>query len=115
MDRRQPAGAARARGRAASFDLVLLTAVWMHLDAEQRRQAMPNVGALLRAGGVMIMSLRHGPVPQARRMFEVSGDETIGLGAARGLSPLLELRADSVQEHNRRAGVTWTWLAFAKA
>lgn len=36
-------------GRAASFDLVLLTAVWMHLDAEQRRQATPNVAALLRA------------------------------------------------------------------
>ena len=100
--------------RAASFDLVLLTAVWMHLDAEQRRRAMPNVAALLRAGGLMIMSLRHGPVPEGRRMFEVSGDETIGLATARGLILLLRQRADSVQEHNRRAGVTWTWLAFAR-
>jgi hypothetical protein len=63
----------------------------------------------------MIMSLRHGPVPEGRRMFEVSGDETIGLAAAQALTLLLQQRADSVQEHNRRAGVTWTWLAFAKA
>jgi hypothetical protein len=48
-------------------------------------------------------------------MFEVSGDETIGLAAAQALTLLLQQRADSVQEHNRRAGVTWTWLAFAKA
>jgi SAM-dependent methyltransferase len=101
--------------RAANFDLVLLTAVWMHLDAGQRRRAMQNVAALLRAGGLMIMSLRHGPVPEGRRMFEVSGDETIGLAAAQALTLLLQQRADSVQEHNRRAGVTWTWLAFAKA
>lgn len=100
---------------AASFDLVLLTAVWMHLDAEQRRRAMPNVAALMRGGGMMIMSLRHGPVPQGRRMFKVSVEETIALAAVQGLSPLLQQRADSVQEHNRRAGVTWTWVAFAKA
>jgi protein-L-isoaspartate O-methyltransferase len=101
--------------RAATFDLVMLTAVWMHLDAEQRRRAMPQVASLMRAGGAMIMSLRHGPVPQGRRMFEVSADETVRLAAAQGLSPLLQRRTDSVQEANRRAGVTWTWLAFAKA
>src|SRR5215470_12401075 len=72
-------------GCAATFDLVLLTAVWMHLDATQRRRAMPSVAALMRGGGVMIMSLRHGPVPQGRRMFEVSAEETIALTAAQSL------------------------------
>ena len=47
-------------------------------------------------------------------MFEVSGDETIRLAAAQGLTPVLQLRTDSVQEVNRRAGVTWTRLAFVK-
>jgi len=63
--------------RAETFDLVMLSAVWMHLDASQRRHAMPRVASLIRTGGMMIMSLRHGPVPQGRRMFEVSADETI--------------------------------------
>ena len=66
---------AAVRARREEFDAVMLTAVWMHLDAPQRRQAMPNVAALVRNGGVMIMSLRHGPVPPGRRMFEVSAEE----------------------------------------
>ena len=52
---------ARVRSRGDSFDLVMLTAVWMHLDVQQRRQAMPNLAALLRGGGTVIMTLRHGP------------------------------------------------------
>jgi protein-L-isoaspartate O-methyltransferase len=60
--------------RGERFDLLMLTAVWMHLDEVQRRRAMPLVASLLRAGGVMCMTLRHGPVPSGRRMFEVSGD-----------------------------------------
>lgn len=51
------------RARKEDFDLVMLTAVWMHLDEAQRQRAMPNVSALVREGGIVIMSLRHGPVP----------------------------------------------------
>ena len=54
---------ARVLARNEHFDVVMLTAVWMHLDERQRRRAIPNVAALLRNGGVMIMTLRHGPVP----------------------------------------------------
>ena len=103
------------RTRGERFDLVMLSAVWMHLDAEQRRQAMPNLAALVRAGGVMIMKIRHGPVPAGRRMFEVSSEETIALAQTQGLHPVLDVRTESTQEANRIAGVTWTNLAFVKA
>lgn len=102
------------RSRGQSFDVVLLSAVWMHLDADERRQAMPNLVALLRAGGVMIMKIRHGPVPPGRRMFEVSPAETIELARIENLHPVLNARTESSHEHNRSAGVTWTNLAFAK-
>jgi SAM-dependent methyltransferase len=102
------------RTRGERFDLVMLSAVWMHLDAQQRRQAMPNLAALLRAGGVMIMKIRHGPVPAGRRMFEVSSEETIELAQMQGLHPVLNVRTESSQEANRLAGVTWTNLAFVK-
>jgi len=101
--------------RGGTFDLVMLTAVWMHLDPGQRRQAMPRVAALLRGGGRMLISLRHGPVPQGRRMFEVTAADTVALARQQGLDLLLSLRTESIQEANRRAGVTWTRLAFAKA
>jgi SAM-dependent methyltransferase len=101
--------------RGEQFDVVMLTAVWMHLDAQQRRQAMPNLAALVRAGGVMIMLTRHGPVPPGRRMFEVPPEETIELARMQGLHPVLNVRTESSQEQNRVAGITWTNLAFVKA
>ena len=102
------------RARDERFDLVMLSAVWMHLDAEQRRQAMPNLAALVRAGGVMIMKVRHGPVPEGRRMFEVLPEETIELARTQGLHPVLNVRTESSQAANRRAGVSWTNLAFVR-
>ncbi len=104
---------ARIAARGAGFDLVMLTAVWMHLDEEQRRRAMPRVARLLRAGGAAIFSLRHGPVPPGRRMFEVSAEETAELAAAEGLG--LALRLDDRADAAGRPGVRWTRLAFSKA
>src|SRR6266852_6571473 len=103
------------RARAQTFDLVMLSAVWMHLDARQRRRAMPNLAALAREGGTVIMKIRHGPVPPGRRMFEITPEETIGLARMQGLHPVVHLRTESSQERNRAAGVTWTNLAFVKA
>jgi len=97
-----------------SFDLVLLTAVWMHLTQQERQKAMPNVAALLKADGVMLMSLRHGPVPKNRRMFQVSAYETILLAEREGLSNILNIEVQSAQLINRQTGVTWSWLAFRK-
>ncbi|MFP4894971.1 class I SAM-dependent methyltransferase [Paraburkholderia sp. EG304] len=94
------------------FAVVMLTAVWMHLDARQRERAMPRVASLLREGGVLIISLRHGPVPAGRRMFDVTADETIQLASERGLTLVRELRTSSVQQANRDSGVTWTRLVF---
>ena len=102
------------RARGETFDLILLSAVWMHLDAVQRRRAMPNVAALLAEDGMLILSLRHGPVPPGRRMFEVSAAETIDLARAEGLRPRLQEERGSIQAANRLAGVTWTLLAFDK-
>jgi protein-L-isoaspartate O-methyltransferase len=98
--------------RGEPFDVVMLTAVWMHLNEQQRRRAMPNVAALTREGGVMIMTLRHGPVPPGRRMFEVSAEETIGLAQPLGFRCVLNRQAVSSL---RQPGVTWTRLAFRKA
>lgn len=99
-------------GRGQRFRLVMMTAVWMHLDHKERQVAMPNVASLLASDGALLMSLRHGPVPDGRRMFEVSAQETILLAQSCGLQQILSVRAQSVQPANRLAGVTWTHLAF---
>ena len=53
--------------RGDRFDVVMVTAVWIHLDPEQRREAMATVVTLLRAGGLLALNLRHGPTPPGGR------------------------------------------------
>lgn len=99
-------------GRGEAFDVVMLTAVWMHLDEAERRRAMPRLAALLRAGGLMALSLRHGPVPEGRRMFDVSASETIDLAREHGLRCVL-CRTDEDAQLGR-PGVTWDRVAFVR-
>ncbi len=94
------------------YDLVLLTAVWMHLGAAERAQAMPVLAGLLAPGGLLWLSLRHGPVPPGRVMHAVDPAEVIAQAEAQGLA-LLRQRAGA--DTLARAGVHWTWLAFARA
>lgn len=95
-----------------AYDAVMLSAVWMHLDAAQRRRAMPVVAGLVRPGGVLVLSLRHGPVPAGRRMFDVTGEETAALAAAEGLQSVLHCeRGESALG---RPGVSWTRFAFRR-
>jgi SAM-dependent methyltransferase len=102
------------RSRGETFDLVMLTAVWMHLDTDQRSRAMPNVAALVARPGRVIMTLRHGPVPIGRRMFEVTAEETIALAEKEGLQATLNVHRLSSLAENRAAGVSWTTIALMK-
>lgn len=95
-----------------AFDLILISAVWMHLDAAERPRAMDTVASLLAPGGIVLLSLRHGPPPPFRRMFDVSAEETISLARARGLQTVVQARAESAQAANRAAGIEWSHLAF---
>jgi 2-polyprenyl-3-methyl-5-hydroxy-6-metoxy-1,4-benzoquinol methylase len=105
-------GLERVLCRNQQFDLIMLSAVWMHLDEAERQQGMPRLASLLGLDGVMMLSLRHGPVPAGRRMFQVPAGQTIELAAAAGLEPVLQVQTPSIQPGNRAAGVTWTRLAF---
>lgn len=105
---------ALVRSRGEPFDLILLSAVWMHFDLAQRREAMASLAALLRRGGTLIMRVRHGPVPQGRRMFEIPDQETIELAGAHDLHTILNQRVESALAANRDAGVSWTHLAFKR-
>ncbi len=97
---------ASVRGRV--FDVVWMSAVWMHFDAAERARMMPIVAALVARGGVLMITLRYGAVPPGRRMFEVSADETKAAARAAGL--------DCVRTHYAESpimpGVFWDrlWL-----
>lgn len=101
--------------REAKFDLALMSAVWMHLDSEERDNAMPIVASLLKTGGVLIMNLRHGPVPKGRRMFEISDKEMLMLAGEHRLLPIHQQNERPVLKRNQDAGVTWSRFVFQKA
>jgi SAM-dependent methyltransferase len=92
------------------FDLILLTAVWMHLDAGERGRAMAAVAGLLAPGGRAVVTLRHGPVPEGRRMFEVGAAQTAGLARAHGLATI---HSGTREDMLGRPDIRWSVLAFA--
>ena len=91
------------------FDFVLLSAVWMHLDAMERPRAMARLAGLLAPGGTATISLRHGPVPTGRRMFEVTAAETRTLAARHGLATVHDSERPALLGQR---GVWWSVLAF---
>lgn len=90
------------------FQLILLSAVWMHLTPRQHARAMRIVGDLLAPGGILVIGLRHGP-DKANRFHPVSADELIRHARNRAL-PLVHYKKavpDLVRED-----ITWDFVVF---
>lgn len=100
----------RASGK--RYDLILLTAVWMHLQEQERLPAMQHCAGLLARNGIMSMSLRHGPVPAERHMFDIPHEETIALGSACGLQLLYQksYKNDTLGRND----ISWSYAVFRK-
>ena len=94
-----------------TFDLVWMSAVWMHFFAAERAAMMQVVSRLVRTNGALMISLRHGPLPEGRRMFEVGADETIALALENGL----ELTRSGDFPTPYAENVTWSRLWFRRA
>ena len=94
------------------FDRVLLSAVWQHLDDNERCVAIRSLADLTAPGEMVIMSLRHGPGASDRRVHEVRPDNTINAAMRTGFELIRERQAESMQAANRAAGVRWTWLVL---
>lgn len=97
-----------------TFDLVALCGVWHHIHHDARRAAMESLSAMTATGGLLIMSLRHGPAPEGRRAFAIFPAETINEAARLGFALVREAEVGSIQAGNRALGVHWTWIALRK-
>ncbi|MDT7526874.1 class I SAM-dependent methyltransferase, partial [Pseudidiomarina sp. GXY010] len=89
---------------ATKFDLILLSAVWMHIAPSSRQRAFRKLSSLLKPNGNMVISLRHGASPDTRTMHPVSADELKQYAQQQGLSfRLLNARDDQLG----RQDVAW--------
>ncbi len=102
---------ARLRG---SFDLISLCGVWHHIDDGARRQALETLSDMTAPGGLLVMSLRHGPAPAGRRAFPISLPQTVDHAAHVGFTLLRQIQVASIQAANRALGVYWTWVVLQK-
>lgn len=92
------------------FDIILLSAVWMHVEPLQREVAFKRLAELLAPGGRIYMTLRLGPASAERAIYPVSEQELRVLARDRGLA-LVDLgdRPDLLG----RSDVRWRSLVLA--
>lgn len=95
-----------------TFDLIFLNAVWHHLDEASREAAMKRLAELTCAGGRVLISLRHGPLPKGQPVEPLSTEQELERAQRAGFELIQRIETDSRQENNRQADVTWTWLAL---
>ena len=58
-----------------TFDLIVVSAVWMHVRPVDRRQALQSIMDLLKSDGMLYITLRLGPQEPDRGIYKVSLDE----------------------------------------
>lgn len=91
------------------FNLILVSAVWMHLPPTKRERAFRVLAELLAPGGVLVISLRHGARDSDRTFHPVDRQELEQFAQRRAL-----LTAAAVAEGDRllREDVRWETLVF---
>ena len=108
IDDRLPALATVSKS-GLSFDLILLSAVWMHLPPSDRPRAFRKIINLLKPGGLLAIALRDGPADQLRSIHPVLLEELEGL--ARDHGAFVE-RHTEAKDHLGRPGIRWIQVAI---
>lgn len=100
---------AYVRALSQTYDLILLSAVWMHLPESTRERAFRVLANLLAPGGVLVISLRHGPSTDARVFHEVSVAQLEVFAKQQALRPL---RICQSNDELQRQQVKWETVVF---
>lgn len=87
-------GLTKTTSSGSVFDLIWASAVWMHIPPRQRQRAFRKLVAVLKPGGKLIISLRHGPSPIGQKMYPAHSDEIEQLARAHGLTIIRIVQAD---------------------
>ena len=92
-----------------AFDVILASAVWMHVAPSDRARAFRKLITLLKPGGVLAITLRHGPAEAGRSFHPVSAAEIKRLARDHGAFVERETAADDLLA---RREIRWEQLAI---
>ncbi|WP_304619602.1 class I SAM-dependent methyltransferase [Paracoccus sediminilitoris] len=93
----------------AAFDVVLLSAVWMHVAPAERARAFRKLVTLLKPGGILALSLRLGPPVAGRDMHPVDLAEVEALARRQGL---VMVTTEVVPDRLGRPEITWVQIVL---
>lgn len=96
---------AQVRRLGLTFDLILLSAVWMHVPPASRPRALRKLATLLSPNGRIAISLRLGPADTERAMYPVTLPELTAIAQQFGLRLV---RTDDSPDQLGRPGISWT-------
>ncbi|MFB6262334.1 MAG: methyltransferase domain-containing protein [Bradymonadaceae bacterium] len=91
------------------FDVVLLSAVWMHIRPEHRDRAMRKLAGLLEPGGKLIVTTRTVPFDGRRTLFEVQPDRLEARAEDHGLDTVRRVETDDLLG---RSEVDWATVVL---
>lgn len=92
------------------FDLILVSAVWMHLAPSHRERAFRKLSNLLASNGRLVITLRHGEFKDSRPNYGVSVEE---LEQFAKNSALLVRHISSSDDSLNRANVHWQTVVMS--
>lgn len=95
-----------------AFDLILLSAVWMHVAPDDRSRAFRKLITLLKPGGRIVISLRHGAPDPQRPMHPAPRAEIERLAGEHGATVTHGAQAADLQG---RGNVTWETVSVELA
>jgi hypothetical protein len=98
------------------FNLILVSAVWMHIPPTARERAFQILAELLALGETLVVTLRHGPSDGERVFYDVSREELEIFAKHRALIPVALPPARNDDELKRSEVSQETlvfWLASA--
>lgn len=97
----------------AQFDFILVDAVWHHLDAVERIEAINRFVELLPLHGRCALSLRNGPAGVGTHVFPTDADETIEQASAVGFDCVFRVDGQASVLPNKQ-DVSWSRIVLER-
>lgn len=94
------------------FDLILVSAVWMHIPISSRYQSLCSLAERLAENGRVVMTLRHGAFGDGRTSYGVSLVELEQLAQR---SELVVCHVEDTEDGLSRTGLTWQTVVLEKS
>ena len=87
------------------YDVIFLSAVWMHLPYHDRRPSFERILGLLKKEGLLYITLRHGPFEVVEGFWDIPDQELVKLLEE---YQIRKIKRTTENDLLNRPGVTWT-------